>query len=238
GLINPEGIKLRELVQETGLRRHRQRQLRRRKVNRLAQLAIPGPEGELASLESGNVELGGFQVSNQFFGIRRSGARRCFSDRSYRDPDVVIERTGWPVSELLKARLELCPAPLLEGGMPARWHQSLCSGYRPRIPGHVWNVLAKLVAFVGDHQHVVIRYILGEGRNLLLDLLMAAVGTAAADLILVRSLLNDFRPETVGSPTQCRCVSEIIRLGAMDEKPAPPALPNEILGQGIGQHGA
>ncbi len=113
GLINPEGIKLRELVQETGLRRHRQRQLRRRKENRLAQLAIPGPEGELASLEPGNVELSGFQVSNQFFGIRRSGARRCFSDRAYRDPDVVIERTGWPVGELLKARLELCPAPLL-----------------------------------------------------------------------------------------------------------------------------
>src|SRR5690554_1361504 len=116
--------------------------------------------------------------------------------------------------------------------MPARCHQSLCSGYRARIPGHVWNVLAKLVAFVGDHQHVVIRYILGEGRNLLLDLLMAAVGTAAADLILVCPLLDDFRLETVGGPTQCRRISEIIRLSTVDQKPAPPPLPDEILGQG------
>src|SRR5262245_40519531 len=56
--VDPERVQLRILMQEPGLRRHRDRQLRGPDQDRLAQLAVPAAVAELATLESGNVEIG------------------------------------------------------------------------------------------------------------------------------------------------------------------------------------
>ena len=64
--------------------------------------------------------------------------------------------------------------------MPARRDQSGRSGDRPRIPRAIGEVVAEQVAFVGHHDDVVSGGALRERRDLLLHLLVAAVGATAA----------------------------------------------------------
>jgi len=54
--IDPERIELGELVQEPRLRRHRDERARIGEQDRLAQLAIPGPEAEPSAFVGGELE--------------------------------------------------------------------------------------------------------------------------------------------------------------------------------------
>ena len=76
------------------------------------------------------------------------------------------------------------------------------AGDGARVPGAVGEVVAEQVALVGDDEDVVVRRALGEGRDLLLDLLEAAVGAAAAGSYLKVALLDDLGAEALGGAPQ------------------------------------
>src|SRR6187401_1652301 len=157
----------------------------------------------------------------------RPRSRRRLSDRADRDPDIIVELTHWPIGKSSKAVLELCGAPLLERRMPTRGHQPLRSGYRPRIPAAVWEILAEQAAFVRDHQYVIGRDVLREGRNLLLDLLVPTVRSSASGFVPELALLDDLHAEPLCGAPKCGGEGLVVWLGPMHQEPAPPLLPDQ-----------
>src|SRR3990172_991324 len=67
GLVDAERIELRELVEESRLRRQRDVDFCRHEQNGLAQLPVPTAIGELLALEGGELELRRLQVGNELF---------------------------------------------------------------------------------------------------------------------------------------------------------------------------
>ena len=117
------------------------------------------------------------------------------------------------IGEPSKAVLDLGRAPLLERRMPTGRYQALRSCDRPRVQGAIGEIFAEPAAFIGDHQHVVGRRLLGESRDLLLDLLVSAVGSAA-NVVTELALLDDLQAEPIGGAPQRVRESLIVGLGA------------------------
>src|SRR5262249_47031106 len=127
-------------------------------------------------------------------------------------------------------------APLLERRMPARCHQALRSRYRARIPSAEGQIVAELTVLVGDHEHVIVGHVLAEERNLLLDLLVPAIRATVSRIKVEAALLPDLAAEAFAAAPDRLGKSLIAGLGSNHQKPAAPALPHKVLGEGIREH--
>ena len=122
--------------------------------------------------------------------------------------------------------------------MPAHGHEPRGAGDRPCIPGPVGQVVAEQVAFVGDDEDVVVGGALGERWDLLLHLLIAAVGAPAAGLILEGALLDDLAAKALGGAFDRIGEQLVVLRRSQHEEPAVPLLPDQVLRERVGEHGA
>ena len=100
----------------------------------------------------------------------------------------------------------------------------------------VGQVLAECVALVGDQQDVVIGDVLSAHPHLILDLDVAGLGRARGRVVGIGALGDDLTTELLGGAAERGGEGEILRLGAVDQEPAGPLRPHQILDQGVGLH--
>ena len=82
------------------------------------------------------------------------------------------------------------------------------------------------------------RGILREARDLLLHLLVPAVGAPAAAFGFEGTLLDDPGAEPLGGAPQRRGEGLVVGRGPEHQEPAPPLFPHQVLRQRVRQHGA
>lgn len=120
--------------------------------------------------------------------------------------------------------------------MPARRDETRRSDDRPRRPGPIGKIGGKYLAAVGSDQHVVIGRVLGEHRNLSLDLNRAAVALAGTAGIGELLREDDLGAKALGGPAERGAPEFIVGVGTLDQKPVSPPLPDKILPKAIRQH--
>ena len=202
----------------------------------LAHLLIPAAEGETFTFKSSDFEVGAAQIVVEGLGIGAVGAGDGLAQASESEPGGVV-LFGHPAPGfVLETPLHLGRSPLLVGAMPGCRFQAVGPGDQVGVPRPVGEIFAEHVAFIGDHDDVVLLGVLGEDRELPLDLDMAAVGASCGRFIFVSSDIDDLRPELAGGALQGGLEGEVGLRRAVDQHPCPPALPDQILGQRIRFH--
>src|SRR5690606_16700468 len=152
------------------------------------------------------------------------------------EPARVIALRHHAAGGLLEAVLHLRAGILLERAMPRDGLQSVRADNGARLRGAEHQVIAKSLADVGDEYDVVRRRALGEHRHLRLYLLVAAVGAARPGVESIGAFLDDLRAEAGGGPAYRTRVFFVGRMLALDQEPATPLLPEQILGERVGAH--
>src|SRR5690606_37859558 len=100
------------------------------------------------------------------------------------------------------------------------------------------EIIGEKMFLVGDQDDVVVLGFLEERRNLLLNLLIAAIGATAAGVLVELKLLDDLATELFGGPPIGIREKLIFGGRPIDEQPVPPLLPSEVLRERVGQHRA
>jgi hypothetical protein len=77
---------------------------------------------------------------------------------------------------------------------------------------------------------------LREHRHLGLDLDVARVGAPRPARVLVGALVDDLRPELLGGAAVGIGQEPILGMRALDQEPARPTLPDQVLGERVGLH--
>ena len=79
--------------------------------------------------------------------------------------------------------------------------------------------------------------VLRLARHLLLDLGDTAVGPSRAAAVFKDPLLDDLGAETLRSTAQRVCEQDVVFVRPCNQHPSAPLFPDEVLRQGIGEHG-
>src|SRR6516164_4347677 len=235
-LIHSERVDLGLLVQETFLRRDRNREVWTRNNNRLSELAIPGTKGHLLPLERREIEILAADRRVDRSKICRMGARCGFANGADRDPGLVVNRPHETIGKPLEAVLHLCRAPRLVCWMPAHRLEASGAGDGTRVPRAKGKIGAEHLPFVGDYYHVVSWGSLREDWHLLLDLLFSGVRASSAGSLFILAFLDDRATEPLRRPANRVEICEVFRKDTLHHEPALPLLPHEILGERVGEH--
>ena len=225
-------------MQKALLRRYGNRHTPVGKQNWLAQLLIPVAQGKSNPLEGGDRKVLAEHEFAQLRDIVRRRARRRLADHAHREPGAVVARVHLTTKRLHEAVLQLMRAPVFMRGIPIRRKEPGGASDGARIPGPIGQIAREHVALVGGHEDIVGLRALRQRRHLALGLHGAGVAAPAAARVFIDSLLDNLRAEFFRRASIGLCEKLVLRMRALDEQPAAPLLPDQILREPVGEHGA